>query len=199
MKPTILKMSFVVAALAAFGCASTPKVNEPGGESALASEFEGAPVWVTSNCAKYLKKPVACASGSFGGSRNAGLAKSQAEARGRTAVAQLLQTQVQAMVKDYQASTTGGAEFGEAANDEQHVEQVAKQITDMTLNGVIMEESWISKSGTFYALMVLDLETFKNSVDQMKQLSEGLRQAIKARADRSFHELDQEIEKLNAR
>ncbi len=199
MKPTFLKMSFVVAALAAFGCASSPTVNDPGGDSALAAEFDGAPVWVVSNCSKYLKKPVVCASGSFGGTRNPGLAKSQAEARGRTAVAQILETQVKAMVKDYQASTTGGAEFGEAANDEQHVENVSKQITNQTLNGVLMEESWISKSGTFYALMVLDVETFKNSIDKMGQLSESLRAAVKARADRSFHELDQEIEKAEQR
>ncbi|MFN7131167.1 MAG: LPP20 family lipoprotein [Myxococcales bacterium] len=195
MKRMTMKIGIAVAALAAFGCASTPKVNEPGGESAIANEFDGAPVWVVSNCAKYLKKQVVCASGSFGGTRNPGLAKSQAEARGRTAIAQSLETKVKAMIKDYQSTTTGGADFGASANDEQHVENVSKQITNQVLNGTIMEESWISKSGTFYALMVLDVETFKTSVEKMGQLSEGLRQAVKARADRSFMELDQEIEK----
>jgi hypothetical protein len=53
-----------------------------------------------------------------------------------------------------------------------------------------LEDTWVSDSGTFYALMVLDVNAFRDQVKGMNQLDEQVRQAIVERAEKSFDELD---------
>jgi hypothetical protein len=139
-----------------------------------------------------------CGVGSAGGSRNASLMRSTATARARTELARSLQVKVKAMLKDYQATTTGGQDFGTAAADEQHIVDVSKQITDMSLSGTEVEDTWISQSGTFYALVAMDVDKFKNAVSKMNNLSESVRKAVEDRAQKSFEELDEEIDKERA-
>jgi hypothetical protein len=180
------------------GCAGTPV----GEDTPLETEFSGAPDWVIQGCSAYWGDDGAsriCGVGSAAGSRNVSLMRTTAIGRGRTEIARSLQTGVRAMLKDYGATTTGGEEFGDSANDEQHVIDVSKQITNMSLSGTEMTDSWISKNGTYYALVALDVEKFADSVSRMDQLSEQVRRAVVERADASFAELDEEIEKDNAR
>lgn len=174
-----------------------------GGPEKVTAEFsqtmEGAPDWVTKDCAVYAEekgeKPKLCGVGSSGGTRNISLARTAAETRARTALARSLEVKVKAMVKDYQATTTGGAGFGTEAADEQHVVDVSKQITDTTLSGTRIEDTWISPhDGTYFALIVLDADAFKDAVGGMKTLSEAVRKAIVERADRAFMELDRATE-----
>ena len=57
------------------------------------------------------------------------------------------------------------------------------------MSGTRLEDTWISNAGTFWALVVLDTESFKDSVQNMRQLDEAMRTAIIERADKSFAEL----------
>jgi hypothetical protein len=183
-----LLITTAVIGLSAFACAS-----DGGKDSLMANELAGAPDWVIKGCSGSSSKDDAeklCGVGSFNGSRNVTLARTASMARGRTEIARSLSLKVRSMLKDYQSTTTGGAEFGTAANDEQHVVDVSKQITDMSLTGTEIEDTWISNSGTYYTLMVLDVEKFEKSVGQMDQLSESLRRAISERAGDAFAELD---------
>ncbi len=187
-------------ALVAVGCAGSKEPLHPS--EVLEGEFAGAPDWVVRGCSAYWgddSSRVICGVGSAGGSRNISLMRSAAIARGRTEIARTLGTKVKAMLKDYASTTTGGEEFGRAANDEQHVVDVSKQITDMTLSGTEMTDSWISGNGTLYALMSLDVEKFSDSVNRMNQLSEAVREAVVERADAAFAELDEEVESERAR
>jgi hypothetical protein len=186
------------AAALSLGCAGTPV----GEDTPLEREFTGAPDWVIRGCGAYWGDDGAgriCGVGSAGGSRNVSLMRTTAIGRGRTEIARSLQTRVQAMLKDYGATTTGGEEFGEAANDEQHIVDVSKQITNMSLSGTEMTDSWISQNGTYYALVALDVEKFSDSVSRMDQLSERVRRAVVERAEASFAELDEEIDEDEAR
>lgn len=183
----------LVLAAVAFGCSSTPK---PPGES-VEGEFADAPAWVRQGCTGYWKSESdrkICGVGSVGSTRNAGLARSGAISRARTEIARTLSVQVEAMVKDYQATTTGGERFGSAAADDQHLEDVSRQITEATLSGTHLVDSWISSSGTFYALVALDVEQFKGAVAQMKNLSESVRAAVIERADKAFEDLDRQLD-----
>jgi hypothetical protein len=45
--------------------------------------------------------------------------------------------------------------------------------------------------GTFYALVGLDLQAFKNTVSAMQQLDEGVRKAVLERSDSAFERMDQ--------
>jgi hypothetical protein len=189
-------IAFVFTAALGFGaCAGkTPKPID----EVMGGEFKGAPDWVTKGCGTYYKAkgtPMICGVGSVGGSRNPSIMRSTAEGRARTELARSLQVKVKAMLKDYQATTTGGQDFGTSAADEQHVVDVSKQITDMTLSGTELVDTWVSPNGTFYALVTMDVEKFKDSVSKMNNLSDSVRKAVEQRADKAFGELDEEIDK----
>lgn len=181
-------MMFAVALMMA-ACGSADK---KGTGDAVKNEFEGAPKWVLGSSSTATQ---ICGVGSAAGSRNVSMMRTAAMGRGRTEIARMLELKVQSMLKDYQSTTTGGEDFGKAANDEQHIVDVAKQITDINLSGTEQKETWISDSGTLYVLMCADLEKFKNTVNSMSQLSESIRKAVVERADKAFDELSQEIEK----
>jgi hypothetical protein len=168
----------------ALGCGGQQKPK-----NAMQAELAGAPAWAKGACQAGMPggKGV-CGTGSVAGMTNVSLARSAAEGRARTELARSLQTRVKAMLKDYQAATTGGPENKTAS--EQHIEDVSKQITDTTLSGTRLQDTWVSDSGTFWALVVLDTEAFKDSLKNMKQLDDKVRAAIVERADKSFAELD---------
>ena len=187
MKKTVLYIISVIFLLTLAACGSTDKKTG----DAVKNEFDGAPKWVLGSSSTPQQ---ICGVGSAAGSRNVSVMRTSAMGRGRTEIARMLELKVQSMLKDYQSTTTGGEEFGTAANDEQHIVDVAKQITDITLSGTEQKESWISDSGTLYILMCADLEKFKNSVNNMSQLSESVRKAVTERADKAFEELSKEIE-----
>ena len=110
------------------GCGSSP----PKPQNALQAEMVGAPKWAQGACQLGLQnKKAICGTGSVSGMTNVALARSAAEGRGRTELARSLQTRVKAMLKDYQAATQGGPENRTAS--EQHIEDVSKQITDLSL------------------------------------------------------------------
>jgi len=188
MKRSLISVISLIFLMVISACGSADK-KETG--NAVKNEFDGAPKWVlgSSSTAKEI-----CGVGSAAGSRNVSMMRTSAMGRGRTEIARMLELKVQSMLKDYQSTTTGGEEFGTAANDEQHIVDVAKQITDTTLSGTEQKESWISDSGTLYVLMCADLEKFKNAVSNMGQLSESVRKAVTERADKAFDELSKEIE-----
>lgn len=173
------------------GCAAT-KPKSPA--TVMHEELAGAPCWVTKGAGCYFKEPdrakYVCGVGSVGGTRNVGLAREAALGRARTEIARSLAVRVTSMLKDYQATTTGGAEFGTSSADEQHIVDVAKQITDMTISGTEIVDSWTSSSGTYYALCRLNVDGFKDAVRRMTSLSESVRQAVVERADKAFEELD---------
>ena len=182
----------LTASLVALACASD--VTPPS--ETMPSEFAGAPEWLVKGCEAVESDAdhgVICGIGSMGGTKNISLARTTAVARGRTEIARSLEVKVKAMLKDYQATTTGGEEFRLAALDEQHVVDVSKQITDFSLAGTEMRDMWVSRAGTVYALVVLDVEKFKDSVRQMTNLSEEIRKAVNKRAKAAFAELGDEI------
>ncbi|HEX5657201.1 MAG TPA: LPP20 family lipoprotein, partial [Polyangiales bacterium] len=106
-----------------------------------------------------------------------------------TELARVLQVRVKSMLKDYQAATQGGPD--NATSSEQYIEDTSKQITDVTLSGSKLEQTFVSETGTFWALVVLDVEAFKDSLQKVNDLNEQVRAAIIERAERSFQQLDQ--------
>ncbi len=188
MKKSLIFVVSVIFLMVLTACGSADK---KGSANVAKNEFDGAPDWVlgSSSTAQQI-----CGVGSAAGSRNVSMMRTTAMQRGRTEISRMLETKVQAMLKDYQATTTGGEDFGKAANDEQHIVDVAKLITDTTLSGTEQKKTWNSDSGTYYVLMCADIEKFKDSVNNMSQLSESVRKAVTERADKAFDELSKEIE-----
>ena len=189
MKKVLLIAVSVCVALLFISCGSAEK-KAPG--NAIAQELDGAPSWVLSSA---NGNGQICGVGSAGGTRNISMARTAAIGRGRTDLSRQLQLQVKSMLKDYQSTTTGGENFGTVANDEQHIVDVSKQVTEMTLNGTELNNTWLSKTGTLFTLVCLNVDKFKNMVSKMGQLDEQVRAAIVERADKAFDELDKETKK----
>jgi hypothetical protein len=184
-RPLFIARFGLVASFLVLGCGSSPAKPQ----NALQAELVGAPQWAKVPCQTTLQdKKGVCGVGSISGMTNIALARSAAEGRARTDLARTLQVRVKAMLKDYQAATQGGPDNRTAS--ELHVEDVSKQITDTTLAGTRLQDTWISDTGTYWALVVLDTDAFKDSIQDMKQLDDRLRAAIAHRADQAFSELD---------
>jgi hypothetical protein len=184
----------VLATALAAGCASAPPpapaAPPPAPKNAMQAELVGAPKWVSMGCAASFdgKKTGICGVGGIAGMTNPALARTAAEGRARTEIARSMKVRVKSMLKDYASVTKGGP--GAKLNNEEHLEDVSKQITDTTLSGTRLQDTWISSSGTFYALVILDTSAFRDGLKDVKQLDEATRAAIVERADKSFSELD---------
>ena len=188
----------MAALMFAAGCANNTR--PPAIETVMGQEMEGAPDWVKGKgCPDKKTNKEICAVGSIGGTRNVSLAREAAIERARVQMARTLQDKVMAMLKDYQATTTGGQEFGTSAADEQHARDVSKTVTDTTLAGTEIIDSWVSNKGTYYALVALDVDKFKDTVNKIQNLSESIRKAVIDRADNAFKELDDEIDKQESK
>jgi len=184
-----LLFSLAVFIFAVNGCGGA--VNKGTG-SPIREELKGAPNWVLNGYGDSDKKVYGV--GSVTGTGNVALARSTAQARGRDEIARSLKLEVASMLKDYQATTTGGSEFGADVWDEQKIVNVSEQIVEpMKLDGTRQEDTWISDTGTLYVLMSLDLEYFKNSLENTDVLPEEARKAVSERAEKAFAELDEKV------
>ena len=124
------------------------------------------------------------------GIRNAAMRRSTADSRGRAEISKILDTYVSVLNKDYMASTTAGDMS--ASTEEQHVEQALKTYSQMEMSGVVVVDHWVDNDGTEFALAQLDMDSFKNNLDKMKELNAKVRDAVRANADKAFDELNAE-------
>ena len=116
--------------------------------------------------------------------------RSASDSRARAEIAKTLDTYVAVLNKDYMASTTAGDMS--ASSEEQHVQQALKTYSQMELSGVSIVDHWMDNDGTEYALAQLDMESFKNNLDKMKELNARVRDQVRANADKAFDELSSE-------
>jgi hypothetical protein len=130
------------------------------------------------------------------GIRNASLRRSTADQRARSEIVKTLDTYIAVLSKDYQASTTAGDMS--ASSEEQHVQQALKGYSQMELSGALIIDHWVDNDGTEYSLAQLDMETFKNNMERMKELNKTVREAVRANADKAFDELSAEEAKRSA-
>lgn len=176
-------------ALAATACGGAAK--QTTGRT-FAATMEDAPDWTRKGCAAFSgeKRKWVCGVGSMEGTNNLSLCRTTAMARGRTEIARELNLRVKAMVKDYQRSVTGGGAMHVAADDEQYAADVAKQITDISLSGTHLEDTWFSEDGHCFALMVLDVDGFRDAVAGAAGLDKSVRDYVVRNAEKAFQELD---------
>ncbi|MDD5434594.1 MAG: LPP20 family lipoprotein [Nitrospira sp.] len=159
-----------------------------------------APAWVTKGSAAFNDNGVRVfyGVGSVSGVKNKSLARTAAENRARAEIGKVFETYSASLMRDYMASTTGGAEVNaqSATSEEQHIEQAVKTFSAATLSGVIVIDHWVDPSdGTVYALVKLDMDGFKNSIDKAKELNAEVRDFVRKNAEKSFDRLEAEEKK----
>lgn len=176
--------------LTQLGCASDGKKDAKDPNAAHGAEhgdaLAGAPNWVKLDCRSHFEnKPVLCGVGSVSGVASPSLARNTAMARGRTEISRYLSIDVKSVITDYQAVKGG--------KSEQEIEDQSQQISEMTLSGSRMASYFQGKDGTYYALMVLELDAFKQSIEASATIDQALKEALINNATKSFSVRDSEV------
>jgi hypothetical protein len=161
----------LVALALALGCA-----GGPAPEIHTARDLAGAPAWVREGkTAFHGEKGQILGVG-------ASAAALEAQSRGAAEVARMLDRLVQDMVRDYSASV----DRVRPNIDDQYLARVSRELCEATLSGLTAAETWASPGGVVYALVVLDVQRFKDVASQLVWIDHGLLAALVERADRAF-------------
>jgi hypothetical protein len=186
-------IGLALAAAAAAGCGSEKKP-----EMSTQILHANAPDWVNRGSGAFggEKGKIFYGVGIASGIRNASLRRSTSDQRARSEIVKTLDTYVAVLNKDYQASTTSGDMS--ASTEEQHVQQALKAYSQMELSGALIVDHWVDNDGTEYSLAQLDMESFKNNMDRMRELNQKVREAVRANAERAFDEISAEEAKRSS-
>jgi hypothetical protein len=120
------------------------------------------------------------------------LRRNSADAQARADLARTFKTHINDLGKIYSKSVSGGGSAGDAReSSEQFASQVTTALTEMDLTGsMIVDRFYDTRERTQYSLVVLDVDGFRNQIDQVRSLTQQAQAVIKANADSAFAELD---------
>lgn len=164
------------------GCSSTPETKAKA-QQPLFEEFQEMSTKVLENGGIAVV--------GIGESKSLEIALNKAKTRGRVELAQLLETKVEAIQKDY-VEEVGLAEEAQILAQ---FEGTAKLITSQQIQGSVAKElkyEIINGTVTAYALMELDPQIIMTQLAKEKELY------TRFRASKAFEELDKEIQKYEA-
>ncbi len=154
------------------------------------------PDWVRKGTGAFLDKDQKAfyGVGAVMGVKNKPLAKTTADNRARAEIGKVFETYSASLMRDYAASTTAG-DF-KKTSEEQNIEQTIKTFSANTLSGVVIIDHWSDPSdGTLYSLARLDIDRFKENIQQAKELNAAVRDYVRANAEKAFNQLEKEEEK----
>ena len=151
------------------------------------SSFDGTPAWAQGEV------PIGCGIGIAKHLGNKGLTRNSAVNMARDELARTLQTKMEGMMKQYaDQGETEGKEYSEQKNT-----QVVRSVVDTSLSGTTVKRTALVDK-EYYALVCMDLNGFKGLVDDMKEANAKMKQALKARADSEFADLDRVLKESRA-
>ena len=120
---------------------------------------------------------------------NASLLRETADNRATNELAKQFEVYTASLMNDYMASTSAA----DKASEEQHVETVKKTVVKQTLNGVMNVDRCQERgSGMFYSLSRMDMEKFKDAIARKAELSEKMKEYVRANANRMLEKLENE-------
>lgn len=176
-KSALLTVSAIFVFLLA-GCSSTPKPKAIAQQPLFEDMQEMATEILENNGLAVV---------GIGESKSLELALTKAKTRGRVELAQMLETKIEALQKDFQEETG----VGDDAEILAQFSNIAKVITSQELSGSVAQElkyETIGDTVTAYALMVLNPRVIADQLAKEKELY------TRFRASQAFEELDKEIE-----
>ena len=127
---------------------------------------------------------------------SASMARTQAENRGRAAVAKILGTRIQLMVKDWLDGSYINTGQDVISLESQITQEVSRSLVDQEVSGAFVKDSWVSPKGEFWILMVLPKESFLSaSKGSILKEAEKLRTVAEGKMNDAMAEMDSIIEK----
>jgi len=182
----VLFITLSMGILLVAGCGTTPKPS--------ADPASMGPAWVMKGGGAFdvAKGKVFYGVGIASGIRNKALLRQTADNRARAEIAKTMETYVATLAKDYMASTTAGDMS--KSSEEQHVETALKTFSKTTLHGATIVDRWMDPSdGSMYSLCELDLFSFKEALDNYKELDKKVQDYVRENAEKLHGEM-QELE-----
>ena len=88
------------------------------------------------------------------------------------------------------------ADAGDGIHEEQDVEEISKEITEMTLVGVKVYDTYTSPDGGFWVMVFMDLDSFRQQIQGLDRYEEGMREAIVSGAEALVREVDEATRQL---
>lgn len=171
--------AFVALLLVCCGCGAH------SGMAAASLRRQDYPAWVVqgSGCQSQNGVRSFFGVGAVAGIRNTALARTTADNRARAETAKVFEAYVTGLVKAYidsaAAQATGPDGLQDAsltAIDASHIETAIKAMTAVSLNGIQLAEHWLHPiDGGVYALARLDLHTFVEALNRLKEVSDSMR------------------------
>ncbi len=122
--------------------------------------------------------------------QNPSLAKTVAAQRAREEVAAAVKIKVESLVKDFMQESG----VGERAEALEFTQAVSKGVTDATLTGSMIKETFIAKDGTYFVLVEYSLDEVRRAAIESARQEEALWNEFKA--EQGFEALERELEKL---
>ena len=187
-------------ALVSIGALACAGDGTPATFGDLDGPMAGAPDWVLDGCSApdvYEAETELCGMGSAAGSRNVSLARTAAMGRARSQIQRELETRLKAVLREIliaPKSATDGVETPPGSDsvataettDSGHIQNVATQISRLTIGASKLKESWVASDGTLYTLVTLNETDFTGRLAQTHTLSESIRESVLAMADSVF-------------
>lgn len=122
--------------------------------------------------------------------QNPSLAKKVAAQRARDEVAAAVKIQVESLVKDFMQESG----IGERAEALEFTQAVSKGVTDATLTGAVIKETYLAKDGTYFVMVEYSLDQARRAAIESARQEEALWNEFKA--EQGFEALERELEKL---
>ena len=180
----ILFITLSMGILLVAGCATSPKPS--------ADPASMGPAWVMKGGGAFdvEKGKVFYGVGIASGIKNKALLRQTADNRARAEIAKTMETYVATLAKDYMASTTAGDMS--KSSEEQHVETALKTFSKTTLHGAAIVDRWMDPSdGSMYALCELDLFSFKEALDNYKELDKQVKDYVRENSEKLHGEMEE--------
>lgn len=175
------KFALVVLAVAGIflaGCASAPSKPE----------------WTLKGAGAFGKdKKVLYGVGIAEGIQSVALSRTTADNRAIADVSKQLSVMSTSLMRDYMSSANATEQ--EKSSGEQYVENTVKTFTSNTVSGIKIVDRY-EDGKVSYSLATLNLDELKALTDQVSQLSQQVRDYIKANAEKAFDKLDAEQDKM---
>lgn len=122
--------------------------------------------------------------------QNPSLAKKVAAQRARDEIAATVKIQVESLVKDFMQESG----IGDNAKALEFTQSVSKGVTDATLTGAMIKETFLAKDGTYFVLMEYSLDDVRRHAIESARQEEAAWNEF--RADQGFDALEAELDKL---
>ena len=179
------------------GCKSSP--DQPLKPPVALEDHSNAPEWVDNPEGAFPgdRGKVLYAVGTGPNALNPALTRRRAEQQARIQMSSTMKVKVEAMMKDWMASSTDYAD-PENTTSKQFTEAVSREVTSATLVGARVAKYWTAPNGTVYCLMALDLndaffEAYKNKAK--KALQDHQDTLLKGKMEDALADLDKYLEK----